>query len=51
MIEISNSDFKAVVRLLRVLVSTKGDSRRENEARRKASLLLKKLARRWKEAE
>ena len=45
MIEVSNSDFGAILRLLDALSRTKGDSIREKEAARKATLLVKKLRR------
>ena len=42
---VSNTDFKAVLRLLDALSRTKGETVREKEDARKAGLLAKKLKR------
>ena len=42
---ISNTDFKAALRLLDSLARTKGETVRERENARKAGLLVKKLKR------
>lgn len=46
MIPISNTDFKAILRLLEAYSHTKGGSIREKENARKAALLTRKLKRR-----
>lgn len=43
--QLSNSDYDSVLRLLRHLARTKGDSIRDSEAARKAGLMVKKLER------
>lgn len=45
MIEISNADFKAVLRLLDTLSLAKGETVKERESARKATLLSRKLKR------
>ena len=42
MIPVSNADFAQAIRLLRTLALSSGKTRRESEARRLASLLVKK---------
>lgn len=49
MIEVSNTDFKAVLHFLDVLSHTRGESIREREIARKAALLNKKLNRKISE--
>ena len=49
MYRISNGDFDKAVRLLTAFANSKGDTRRENEDRRQARLLLRKMQRRGKE--
>ena len=43
--QVSNNDYKMILRLLYVLSKTKGESIRERETSRKAYLLHKKLTR------
>ena len=45
MYKISNTDFERALRLLRSFAATKGGTLREQEERRKAKLLIRKLER------
>lgn len=45
MVPLSNDDFKKAVRLLKFLASRRGDTLREREAGRLATLLVRKLER------
>ena len=48
MISISNTDYSQVIRLLRAFSETKGKSLREQEQRRQAVLLRRKLEKKTK---
>ena len=50
MYSLSNDDFAMAVRLLRAFAATKGDTLREREDRRQATLLFRKMEKRQKTA-